>query len=73
MWVWVAVGKALLVGRRLVVPLVLVISLVERSIALQAVPGRWPTPAAPVRGSRRAVEGRAWGLVPGGARRPVPG
>lgn len=52
MWVWVAVGEALLVGRRLVVPLVLVIPLVEGPVTLQAVPRWGPAPAASVRGPR---------------------
>lgn len=52
MWVWVAVGEALLIGRGLVVPLVLIIMLIEGPVALQAVP-RWrPAPAALVRGPR---------------------
>lgn len=73
MWVRVAMGEALLIGRGLVVPLVLVVTLVERPVALQAVPRRRPTPAASVRGPGRAVEGRARGLVSRGARRTVPG
>lgn len=68
MWVWVAMGEALLVGRGLVVPLVLVVALVEGPVALQAVSRRGPAPAASVRGPGRAVEGRARGLVPRGAR-----
>lgn len=52
MWVWVAMGQALLIGRRLVVPLILIISLIEGPVTLQTVP-RWrPTPAASVRGPR---------------------
>lgn len=52
MWVWVAMGEALLVGRGLMVPLVLVVTLVEGPVALQAVPWRRPAPAASVRGPR---------------------
>lgn len=66
MWVRVAMREALLVGRRLMVPLVLVVTLIEGPVALQAVPRRWPAPTASMGGSRRAVEGRTWGLVPGG-------
>lgn len=73
MWVWVAMGEALLIGRGLMVPLVLVVTLIERPVALQAVP-RWRSaPAASVRGPGRAVEGRTWGLVSRGAWRTVPG
>lgn len=61
----VAVGKALLVGGGLVVALVLVVTLVEGSVALQAVPGRGAAPPAPVRGSGGSVSGRARRAVPG--------
>lgn len=73
MWVRVAVGEALLVGGRLVVTLILIISLVEGPVTLQAVPGWRPAPAASVRRPGWAVEGRAWGLVPRGAWRTMPG
>lgn len=73
MRVRVAMGEALLIGGGLVVPLVLVIVLVEGPVALQAVARRGSAPATSVRRPRRAVVGRARGLVPGGAWRTVPG
>ena len=71
-WVWVAMREALLVGRGLMMPLVLVVALVEGPVALQAVPRRGTAPASSMRGPRWAVEGRARRLVPRGARRTVP-
>lgn len=57
MRVWISMGKALLICRGFMVALVLVVSLIEGPVALQAVPGRRPTPAATVRGPGRAVDG----------------
>lgn len=52
MWMWVNVSEALLIGRGLVMPLILIVSLIEGSITLQAIPGRRPAPAGSVRGPR---------------------
>lgn len=52
MWVWVAMGETLLIGRGLMVALILVVTLVEGPVTFQAVPRRRSAPAASVRGPR---------------------